>query len=297
MAVGGAPNTPPNGPPPSNPQTAPNLVSFDPKQAVPQQPIYLQRNDIIGFNILSNKVTERILINYRFLTPEGEIKEGQFDTGLFNFNFFGTIEIYEGWLLSFAARSLQGATLGTWSFLQAVVFRAFSPSSGINSHAVIWQGFVLFNAYNGWPGTPAKEITDGAGTLRTITGTTPAAGAEINEVVPSNRRWTLLAIRAAITTSAAAANRFPGFQLDDGVNIYFQAHTNLALPASNTQNYDGVPGGIFYNDGSTNVLLPLPNSVLTKSAWRIKTNTGNIQAGDQWTAPQYVVAEWGLWDL
>ncbi len=296
MAVGGAPNTPPNGPAPSHIQTAPNLVAFDPKQAVPSQPIYLQRNDQIAFNILTNGTSIAIRINYRWLTPDGEIKEGELDIPFVSGSAFVTLGIYEGWLLSFAARVTSGAPLGQWTFLQALITRTPNPNAQSPMHALFWSGFIYSFTANGWPGLPAKEITDGPGVIRSITGATPALGQEISETIPSQRRWILLAFRAQLTTSATVANRLPGFSLDDGANAFANVHSTAAQVASLTASYSITPGNQFFNDGTNNFLIPFPTPLQLKVGFHIRSNTVAIQAGDQWTAPQYLLLEWGQWD-
>jgi hypothetical protein len=296
LAVGGAPNTPPNGPPPSAIQTAPNLVAFDPKQVVPSQQIYLQRNDLIAFNILTNGTSIALRIDYRWLTPQGEIKEGELNLPFVSGSAFVSLPIYEGWLLSFAARVTSGAVLGQWTFLQALITRTPNPNAQSPMHALFWSGFIYAFTANGWPGLPAKELTDGPGIIRSITGSTPAPGAEISEVIPSQRRWTLLCFRSTLTTSATVANRFPGFLLDDGGINLFLIHTNAALVASSALNTQISPGNQFYGDGVGSLSLPFPTPLDLKVGYHIRSNTPGLQAADQWSAPQYLVLEWGQWD-
>jgi hypothetical protein len=205
--------------------------------------------------------------------------------------------LYEGWLLSFAAHVSSATNSSQWYFMQSLVFRGQIPGQPTNPGSLIWQGFLVGFASNGWPGTPAKEITDGPGIIRSITGTLPAAGAEISEVVPNKRRWTLLSLRAQLATSAAVANRFPSYIIDDGVNQFMSIHTNVAEVASTTNAFLLTPGNQFFNDGQGQFLLPFPALIALKSGFRINTSTVGIQAGDQWSAPQYEVIEWGLWDV
>jgi hypothetical protein len=289
------PTQPPN-PPPSNFQTSPNLVTFDPKSVVPSQTLYLQRNDYLGFNILTNLTSASVRINYRWLAPNGEIKEGELDTPVFSGNNFQSVPLYEGWLLSFGARVVGGGGTGSWCFLQAMVFRSATAGAATNPHSLFWQGFIGTNASNGWPGTPAKEITDGPGTLILIAGATPGLGAEISEIVPSQRRRTLLSFRARLTTSATVANRFPSFLISDGVNTAYRVGTNVAQAASIADAYCLSPGASFYNDTNTNFLIPAPTLIQLRTSLRILTSTVGIQAGDQWDQVQYLVLEWGAWD-
>lgn len=289
------PATPP-GVPPSTFQSSPNLVAFDPKDVVPTQSVYLQRNDAIAFTAISNITGNSIKIDYRWLTPEGEIKEGETVIPPFTGNATVIVNLYEGWLLSFSARLTGAGVAGGWTWLAGTIIRPGYIPAAMFNHALLWGGFIYGNVSSGWPGTPAKELTDGPGVIRTITGSTPAAGADINEVVPSQRRWLLLTFQAALTTSVAVANRVPIFFTDDGANILFNGSGVFTQAASLTQRYNVspvIPSQVVASGAQPmSSFIPLP----LRAGFRIKTVTSGIQPGDQWTAPQYSVLEWGSWD-
>lgn len=287
---------PPTGPPPSQIQTGPDLVHFDPKAVVPSQTIYLQRNDQITLNILTNANGVILRVLYRWLTPAGEIKEGEFDTPPFNLNIGVGFPLFEGWLLSFGLRVTSGTVAGQWLFAQVQVARGISNIGGTPPSGNIWQGFVYGAASTGWPGTPSKEITDGAGALRSITGTVPAAGAEISEAVPANRRWNLLAIKASLTTSAAAGNRNATLALSDGANFLYGGNSYFNQIAATTIQYSGFPSSPQPGQLAGNTLLDLLMPINLRPGSKVFTSTLGLLAGDQWTAPQYLVAEWGQWD-
>jgi hypothetical protein len=292
----GAPNTPPNGPPPSNPQSSPNTVHFDPKLVAPSQTIYFQRNDQITLILLSNTPNMLVRFNYRWLTPDGEIKEGEFDTQPFSVLSSFAIPLYEGWLLSFNARAVSGLINGQWVFLQVVLNRNQAGVAGLPAYSNIWQGYVYNGGNNGWPGTPAKEITDGPGVIRSITGGAPAAGAQILETMPANTRRVLLSLRAVLVTSAAVANRVASFKITDGANILYTIGNNGNQLAATSFTYHMAPGSQFYNDTQGNIVFPFPTLVELKAGFRIQSLVTGMDVADQWGAPQYEVLEWGLWD-
>ena len=293
---GRAPNTPSTGPQPTAIQSAPNLVAFDPKQVVPAQSLYVQRNDIIGFNFLASMGNAQVRVNYRWLTPEGEIKEGQLDTGPFIFTGLFTIQIYEGWLLSFTARVTSNPFAGFFCFMQAVVFRPPIIGPTGNFESLIWQGYLSAAAPNGWPGTPSKEITDGPGFLRSITGFAPGVGAECNDQVPAGRRWILLRLRATLTTSAAAANRNVSFVISTPTGAVYKSNSYFNQTAITSISYSAAanspPAGQLAGDQI--ILFPLPAPLRT--AYTIQSFTVGIQAGDQWSGFIYDILEWGQWD-
>ncbi len=289
-------DTPPSGPPPSQIQTAPNLVHFDPRAVVPSQTIYFQRNDQLGWSILTNSNNIALRINYRWLTPDGEIKEGELNAPPIAISAAFSFPLFEGWLLSFALRITSGSVPGQWLFAQAFITRGFAGIVGGPTSGLIWQGYVNATTSSGWPGTPSKEVIDGAGTFRTIIGTTPAAGAEVNESVPNNRRWQLLAFHARLVTNATVSNRNATLGVSQGGVSLFLGSAYLNHPASTTIDYSAAP----FVDGTGHIagfsqldfLLPIP----LRPGSTISTSTGNLQAGDQWSTVGYSVLEWGLWD-
>jgi hypothetical protein len=285
----------PTAPPPSAIQTRKPRISFNVADVPPTQFLYLQDNDFISLNILSNAgATPSVTAKYRYLTPDNEVKEGSAVTG--SGSFFQFI-IGEGWLLSLAL-STNASDSTIWTYVQVLLERQSLTVHGTNTdYEVIWEGYVPQRIAEGWPDTPSKQISDGAGTLRSITGTTPAAGAEINEVVPTFRRWLLLALKASLTTGVAVANRFPGVRITDGALTSYLIHVSIAQAASLTQGFNFAPGQPFFNDTTGNFLIPLPQPIWLKAGFQLKTDTVALQAADQWTAPQYLVMEWGQWDV
>lgn len=288
--------TPATGPQPAQIQTRPPQVRFHLDQIPPSQYLYLQDNDFLAFTFFTNTPGSQVQLTYRFLTPQGEIKQGTqtFTTvGFINsFNF----TLGECWLISFGLQRVGSAFQSIITFAQALIIRDQNTGAGQNIYGTIWQGFVQTSSGNGWPGTPSKELLDGPGNIRTVVGTVPAAGADISETVPNNRRWILLCLTATLTTSVAVANRQVSSQFDDGANQFFRGAAFQSQPASLTSVYT------FFNSINTvaalsgaqpiNAPMPLP----LRGGFRIRTATTNIQAADQWTAPIYEFLEWGSWD-
>lgn len=282
--------------PPPNIQSAPPLVSFSLKDVPPDQALYLQNNDFIGFNFLTNTANQQIKVNYRYLTPQGEIKEGSFTTAKFNPTLFQKITLGECWLLSFDLEQLV-TTAGQWCFAQVVLLRNSTAVSAIgNSYATIWQGYVPGAAPEGWPGTPLQRITDGQGFMRSIVGASPAAGAEVNETVPGNSRWQLIALTVTLNTSAAVASRNTGFKITDGITTKYLIHSSNSQAASSTLASEIAPGQPFYSDTIGSQLIPLPAPLWLNGGYHLQTDTPGLQAGDQYSAPLYYVLEWGIWD-
>jgi len=286
----------PQGPPPSQIQTISPKVSFQTDNVPPSQYVYFRDAEYLNLVTLTNLTGQQVVFRARFLTPQNEIKETTFTTPLLTAGILQLFQVpvAEGWLISLAVQCFTGNTPGNWVFAQILTGR--SALFQQLSLGLIWQGYVPFGSANGWPGNPSKEPTDGPGRLRSITGSTPAPGVEISEIVGNQRRWNLLSLSATLTTNATVANRFPGFALDDGTNSLWFIRSNTAQVAGSFQGYKAGPGSQFYNDTQNNTIIPFPSPSLLSSGFHIKSTTVGLQAGDQWSAPQYLVQEWGVLD-
>jgi len=291
------PTTIPTGPQPSQIQTRPPFVAFKPDNVPPSQYLYLQEGDFVLFNILSNVVNYTLTFRYRYLTPLGEIKEGTqqlVNTGQVIF----TAKFHPGecWILTLALQQTGGLVSNSWYFAQIHIVRGYLNTTDLFSHGAIWEGYVLGVSAHGWPGTTPQRSTDGAGTLRSITGNTPAGGADISETVPQNRRWNLLSFFATLTTSAVVANRQPILQVNDGAHNLLSIDAAANVVASTAIQITWAPGFLTANGIRGDQIAPIPTPTSMKGTYKINTFTANLQAGDSWSAPQYLVQEWGMWD-
>lgn len=137
----------------------------------------------------------------------------------------------------------------------------------------------------------SPPITSVHGRIRSITGTDPAAGAEISETVPDRLRWLIRGVYFTFTTSATVANRLVHLIIDDGTNIIAKICVVVAHAADTAKDYS------FANYGSTQInpvdcfYLPIPLLPLV-AGYRIRTSTDLIEGDDDFSAPQLLIEEW-----
>jgi len=197
----------------------------------------------------------------------------------------------EGWLLGLAVRTIAGSPIDGQTY--AVVEIGIGSGSTFQALDVLCADYVTAAHRISWPGTPVRGPLESAGALRAISGSTPAAGAEISETVPTGARWELLAFTAKLTTNATVANRGPLLILDDGATAF------AALPIQ----VNDTAGTIWINTWAQGVTQqvanvigvitsPLPVGVKLAAGHRIRTSTTNIQGTDTWTLVDYLVREW-----
>jgi len=157
------------------------------------------------------------------------------------------------------------------------------------------QGYVTSTQGLGWPGSPIQSSLDSKPRLRVITGTTPALGAEVSETCPNGAVWRVRGIKLKLTASAAAAARVPDLTfytsgLDE--DLHLPAST---LTASQSGHFYFSPGAPAQGENlsPTNIINtgPLNHYQLMRGGDNFATVTAQLQAGDQYAAPQYFVEE------
>jgi hypothetical protein len=143
-----------------------------------------------------------------------------------------------------------------------------------------------------WPGGPYLDSVEGPGLLRSITGTDPAAGQEISETVPTNARWRLRALYAALVTDATVTDRRVDLRISDGTYVFAWLAWASTQPASATYTYQVAEYGYAPTTTGSIRYYSVPSLGQLLQGWRIYTMTNNLQAGDNWGAPQMLVEEW-----
>lgn len=156
----------------------------------------------------------------------------------------------------------------------------------------IAEGYVTADSAVMWPGGRYADSVEGPGILRSVAGTNPAAGVEVIEAVPANARWRLRALRATLVTDATVATRTVNFIIDDGATTLLNFPGVTTQTATLTRAYNVAEYGFQPAAVGTDIFFYIPFLVRLLQGWRIRTSTTNLQAGDNWGAPQMEVEEW-----
>ena len=196
----------------------------------------------------------------------------------------------EGWILDLTVVAAAGSpSIGQcWARVQVV--RGLT-SVGIVLGTLV-SGYVTAVQPIAYPRGKVRGTLDGAGLIRSITGTDPAAGDEISETVPSGARWKLLALQATLVTDATVANRGPRLTFDDGTTECYSSDAAEVQAASVTRVFAAGQGTQRLAVVGNRASWQWPVGVLLLAGWRIRTSTSALQVGDNWGAPQLVVEEW-----
>lgn len=195
-----------------------------------------------------------------------------------------------GALLNVTVGGRNSASMGS-TFARLDVVRGFTGA--IVPLGVLVQAYVGAYRASSWPGAVLEDSARGEGEILAVVGTNPAAGAEISEECPLGARWRIVGLRARLATDATAANRRPSLVWDDGIASQFaRLPSSAVVGASSTQNFLWNLG-VTLDPSITDVgqaALPLEHVLV--NPYRIRTVTTNLQAGDDWTAPELFVREW-----
>jgi hypothetical protein len=196
----------------------------------------------------------------------------------------------EGWLVSLQVYASSGTPRRGQCFVRADLIQGFTGA--VFSLATILQGYVQDTTALAYPGSDIIGSTRDRGVIRSITGTNPAAGVEISETVPTNARWNLLAFHFTLVVDATVASRSTSIVFDDGAANYTRVDANVLQTASQTNVFTAAQSLGFSTSIGASRHIPIPAGLHLVGGHRIRTLTGNLQAADDYGAPQYLVEEW-----
>src|SRR6266403_789995 len=166
------------------------------------------------------------------------------------------------------------------------------PNTAAAQYETLCAGYVNSVIAISYPQTPPQRPTDGAGIIRSIAITTPAAGADFTFTVNTLTRLRIISISATLTTAVAVANRNVELVIDDGANVVAEIDSGFSQLASLVNDYTWMDSGPIGAAFDNVVVLPLPANLSLPAGFRISSETTGIQAADQWSAIRMLVSEW-----
>lgn len=274
--------------------TTGHVVTFNLKGVAPPSNLYISPDDQLFVSALSTVTGETLSIFWRTLGTDGYIHQGNDALVMTSIgsSMNKLIPLGEGFLLNVeVSNSLTTTQRGQFHFA-VYLFRGGSVAAGSQS-ALLLQDYVDGFTAMGWPGGRIISSVEGPGAIRSIVGTTPAAGVDISETVPARRRWRLQSFLHSLTTSVTVANRQVQLRITDGTNVLWVSEVEATQAASLTNTYSWAVGsGTNQTTFQVNTISRTLAAMVLEPGWKIQTVTTAIQAADQWTAPNYSVEEW-----
>lgn len=136
----------------------------------------------------------------------------------------------------------------------------------------------------------ANRLTDIR--YRVVRVASPGAGNEIEVTSTGSHFWVVRSMVLTLTTDATVADRHVVLEASDGTTIYFLAGAGSVQAASLTHRYSAYPGADATVTAATVRGIPLDGfGLVIPPGFRLATNTGNLQAGDNYAAVALHVLE------
>lgn len=273
---------------PYGPQT-----TFRTENVLPPSAVYVGPDDAIVIYIRNPSVSATIFVNYRLLSPDGNIVPNSQSFTCLSVGatpFIYPISPTEGYLMSlslFAPTTSRGQV-----FARVFLQRGTNQPTPVIDQ-VLLQGYVSDDDRLGYPQSPTESALSGRGWVHKFVGTTPAPGVDWNITVPPGVRWKLKAVATTFTASAAVANRLTTFDIADPAFSTMGLISPNALIAASQQFFFAWGEGLAYCDNPFTFLsIPIFTDLVLGPGWHFGAQTFNLQAGDQWSIPVCFVEEW-----
>lgn len=177
----------------------------------------------------------------------------------------------------------------------AANINAFSSSP--NYDAVAVGSVITITAKPGTGSGPNGFTVVSTCTTITKTDTNMSGGTdadEISETVQASHVWDVENIAMTLVADANAANRNTSLVIEDGSGneIYRQVISNPITASQTAKIFASKWGGSQPTDDTLVHYLTLPNELLLPAGFIIKTETENIQPGDNYDAPIVMVRDY-----
>lgn len=271
----------------------PTPVGFSVAGVHPPSALYVGAEDRLILTIYSAESGVTVAVRARFLGPDGQVTPQVFTlaAGSARAQERRLFDLGEGFLLGCIVTVDSGTARRGQVFAHVGLGRGTAAAAEM-VHTLI-ADYVTSGVGLAWPGGQIRQSVEGRGMLRSVTGTDPAAGAEVSEAVPTNARWLLHGVRLTLVTDATAANRRVHLSIQNELTVpLLDLAAGDVQAASLTRRYNCEPAGFQRTAADNEIYLPLPRPLPLLQGWIIATVTTNLQAGDNFQAPRLYVEEW-----
>lgn len=198
------------------------------------------------------------------------------------------MDVGVGWVLSVFLFGNSGANQHGLTYCQ---IRTRNRKENIDFR-ILAQAYLTNFTYLSFPLGTNEQNSNGKGALRSITGTDPAAGAEVAETNPNGARRVIRAVAVSFVADANVANRTIELVFDDGTNEILRLQDRTVITAGQTRTVQAQQFAVLPADTTTTHYFVLPQDFEMRAGYRIRTETTNLQATDNYAAPTIIVEEW-----
>jgi hypothetical protein len=196
-----------------------------------------------------------------------------------------------GAILNLTMFATAGALVSGQCYVKVELLRNFGGTAIVLG--TLLGGYVTPVQALGFPGSPIVSSLEGEPALRAIAGTLQPVGQIIAETVPTGARWELISLVHSYTTDATVITRRVLTQLTAAGVPCFVGIAFNAQGASDSWTHTWGPNIEGTSDATIKrVQSGIPGRTLMPSASTFFVTAANLQAGDQFGQPFYLVREW-----
>lgn len=197
----------------------------------------------------------------------------------------------EGYLVNMAVFVTGGVSLVGQTFCCVKLIRGFTGATIVLG--LLLQGGVGPEQGLAWPGSPIVSSHEYPPDVRTIVGTMPAVLTDFAETCPTGARWQLLNLRGALQASAGVGDRLALLRMTHSGALGTLLGPSKAVTAGQTIGHQwaaNLPLNPVLGTGESQQAFP--RDLFLKAGDSFGSLTVGLLAGDQWSAPVYIVKEW-----
>jgi len=153
---------------------------------------------------------------------------------------------------------------------------------------VLTSGYIYNQKALSWPQTQQLDLRPGGGRIQRTVPTNPAAGLDIELIVPAGEVWKLRDMTFILATDATVANRRVRITIVTSFDQTIRIFSNTDQAASLTRIYRVAAFGYFTSETyGSDILIPIPDEYLLRAGDSILIEAVNMAAGDNFTPSEF----------
>ncbi len=279
-------------PPPPPQPPGPPFTSWGRLGLQPDSSLYIGRDDVLAVRSRGS-IAASVIIRGRLQQPEDGRVVPQHLTMSSTSTRTATLSLFnlaEGYLLGLEILTPTSGVRRGSLYLEASLIRGGSTADD-RVHKLC-AGYLETGETLTWPGGDFEDPLESQGRIDVNPFADPAAGAEVLISVPTGARWRIHSVRFQLVTDITAVVRRVHLVVDNSAVTMYDLAAADTQAASLTRNYNCVPEGFQRAAQDNEIYIPIPADLRLRSTFRILTLTTNLQAGDNFGAPQVYTEEW-----
>lgn len=178
------------------------------------------------------------------------------------------------------------------SLIQGECFMALKLQINGDDYMQLCAGYVYDPKGLTWPAPYMTDLIPGRGRIGNRTAADPAAGDEISIAVTDGQIWHVLGLSFTLVAAAAAASRRVHVVFSDGQGTTIDTFATTDQIISETKKYSVAHFGATPDETDDNdILINMPSDIWLRTGGSIDTVTTNLNAGDNFSAPDLIIEE------